>query len=111
MKRAILFLVLGTLLSTIFNYFMYPEATLGYVVYYGFALGLSVALSYYVDRPDWPLAKKMGISMLGIAVLLAIGLIFFDFETAVPSIFRFSTVFLIYYMMASFKDSKSLRQK
>lgn len=111
MKKAILFLVFGTLLSGIYNYFMYPEATLGYVAYYSFALGLSVGLSYFVDRPDWPLARKMGISMLGMALLLVIGFVFFDFETAVPSIFRFSTVFLIYYMMASFRESKSLRSK
>ena len=111
MKRSILFLVLGTVLSSVFNYFMYPEATLGYIIYYGFAFGLSIGLAYFVDQPAWPLVRKLGISLLGMALLLILGFVFFNFETAVPSVFRFSTVFLVYYLLASFKESKSLRSK
>jgi hypothetical protein len=79
-------------------------------LYYGAAFGLGWGLSYFVDHPEWPLSKKLGISFIGIGLLVTIGLILFDFVLAVPAIIKFSTVFVAYYLIASFKESKSLRQ-
>ena len=78
-------------------------------LYNGFAFGLGWGMAYFVDHPEWKLSKKMGISFLGIFVIVILGLFLFNFEIAVPSIIKFSTVFVAYYLIASFRDSKSLR--
>lgn len=67
-------------------------------------------MAYFVDRPNWKLAKKMGLSFVGVVVLLVFGGIYLGVETAVQSIVKFSTIFVGYYLLASFKESKSLRE-
>lgn len=109
MKRALVFLVGGTLISFLFQFFVAGTGSAKVDFYYASAFGIGWALAYFVDRPDWALPKKMGFSFLGVILLVIIGLIFFDFEIAIPSIIRFSTVFVAYYLIASFRDSKSLR--
>lgn len=109
MKKALLYFLIGTLVSFLFKYYLGNESNIGVALYSASAFGIGWGLAYYVDHPEWPLAKKMGISLIGIVVLVVVGLIFFNFETAVPSIIKFSTVFVAYYMIASFRESKSLR--
>lgn len=108
MKKAILYGGLGVVVSFLLSYFLY---SMGWQVdlYYAFAFGFGWGMAYYLDQPQWALAKKLGVSFVGIAVLVAVGFIFFDFEIAVPSILRYSTVFLVYYLLGSFRESKSLR--
>lgn len=110
MNKAALYFLFGTLISFGFNYWVSPQDGWQKNLYHGSAFGFGWAMAYLVDRPHWPLAKKLGISFVGIAVMLAAGLLFFDFQTAVPSIIRFSTVFVAYYLAASFRESKSLRK-
>lgn len=110
MKRAVLYLLLGTLLSFLFNYFFSGYGAWQIDLYYAFAFGLGWGMAYFVDRTDWELPKKMGFSFIGILILVGLGFAFFNFEIAIPSIIRFSTVFVAYYLIASFKESKSLRQ-
>lgn len=90
----------------------YVLGSQGYVIdwYNGFAFGLGWAMAYFVDRPKWALSKKLGISFIGIAILVFLGFLFFNFEIVVPSIIKFSTVFVAYYLFASFRSSKSLRK-
>ena len=104
-----MYLLIGTTASFMANYYFLES--LGWLTdfYSAFAFGLGWGLAYYVDHPEWPLAKKLGISFIGLAVLLLIGFIFFNFGIAVPSVIKFSTVFVAYYLLASFKESKSLR--
>lgn len=109
MKRALIFLVLGTLVSFLLNYYLIGTGILKNDLYYGFAFGLGWAIAYFVDRPDWALPKKMALSLVGVVIIVIIGFAFFNFEIAIPSIIRFSTVFVAYYLIASFKESKSLR--
>ena len=103
-------MVVGTAVSFLLNYFFIGSKGWMLDLYYAFAFGFAWGLAYFVDRPEWALSKKMGISFIGIAVLVGIGFLFFNFEWAVPSIVRFSTVFVAYYLIASFRASKSLRQ-
>lgn len=109
MFRAILYLLGGTAVSFLFHHFVSGTGDTTIDLFYAFAFGLGWGMAYLVDHPDWALPKKMGISFIGIAVLVFLGLLLFDFVTAIPSIIRFSTVFVAYYLLASFRESKSLR--
>ena len=109
MKKSILYLLIGTVVSFLLNHYLLGSNGLGADWYHAFAFGLGWGLAYFVDRPEWALAKKMGISFLGIILLLIIGFAIFSFEIAIPSIIKFSTVFVAYYLIASFRESKSLR--
>ncbi|MFC4165270.1 hypothetical protein ACFOWU_16500 [Epilithonimonas zeae] len=109
MIKALMYFVVGTLISFFLRRFTGEPAEFLVELYVASAFGIGWGLAYFVDHPEWPLPKKMGISFIGIIVLVAIGLIFFNFETALPSIIKFSTVFVAYYMIASFRESKSLR--
>ena len=104
-----MYFVVGTLISFFLRRFTGEPVGFWVELYVASAFGLSWGLAYFVDHPEWPLAKKMGISFLGIIFLVVLGLICFDFEIAVSSILKFSTVFVAYYMIASFRESKSLR--
>jgi len=66
-------------------------------------------LAYYLDNPNLPLPKKLGISFGVMLVLVFIGSLIFDFEKALPSVFKFSIVFVGYYLLASFRQNKSLK--
>lgn len=110
MQRAVIYLLLGTAISFLLNHYLLGSQGWQIDLFNAFAFGLGWGLAYFVDHPEWPLAKKMGISFIGIALLVIIGLVLFNFETAVRSIIKFSTVFVAYYLIASFRDSKSLRQ-
>ncbi|MEC5394486.1 hypothetical protein [Bergeyella sp. RCAD1439] len=110
MFRSFVYLLVGTLGSYFLNAYVLGSRGFGVDWYYGFAFGLGWALAYFVDRPEWPLVKKMGLSLIGVGVLLGLGFAFFDFEIAVPSVIKFSTVFVAYYLLASFRQSKSLRK-
>lgn len=103
-------MLIGTLASFLINYFFAGNGNWKIDLYYAFAFGLGWGMAYFVDRIDWQLPKKMGFSFIGIAILVLLGFAFFNFEIAIPSIIRFSTVFVAYYLIASFKESKSLRQ-
>ncbi|PZU86363.1 MAG: hypothetical protein DI529_08715 [Chryseobacterium sp.] len=109
MVKALMYFIIGTLISFFLRRFTGEQADFWVELYVASAFGIGWGLAYFVDHPEWPLPKKMGISLIGIVFLVAVGLIFFDFETAVPSIIKFSTVFVAYYMIASFRESKSLR--
>ncbi|MGP1500737.1 hypothetical protein [Bergeyella cardium] len=111
MRKSVLYFVIGTTISFIINYFIL-NAGVGWQLnlFYGMAFGLGWGLAYFVDQPKWKLHKKMSISFIGIIILLIIGRLFFNSILVIPSIIRFSTVFVAYYLIASFKQSKSLRQ-
>ncbi|MHA6696478.1 hypothetical protein [Chryseobacterium sp. A301] len=109
MRNTIACLFIGTVVSFLFNYYLLGNTEFSIALYNAFAFGLGWAMAYFVDRPSWPLAKKLGLSLVGIVLLVALGFIFFDFEIAVPSVIKFSTVFVAYYLIASFRPSKSLR--
>lgn len=109
MKKAILFFILGTAVSFLANYYLISNDGWKLDLFNGFAFGLGWGLAYFVDHPEWGLSKKMGISFVGIFVLVLVGLLLFSFEQAIPGIIKFSTVFVAYYLIASFKASKSLR--
>lgn len=110
MGKAVLYFLLGTAVSFFLNYYILGSLGWQTDLYHAAAFGLGWAMAYFVDHPEWALSKKMGISVIGIVMLLAAGLLLFDFETAVPSLIKFSTVFVAYYIIASFRSSKSLRQ-
>lgn len=110
MQRSINYLLIGSLLSFLINHYLFVSQGWKLDLYYGFAFGLGWGLAYFVDHPEWDLAKKMGISLIGVAILILLGILFFDFQTAIPSVIKFSTVFVAYYLVASFKERKSLRK-
>ena len=109
MGKSLLFLVGGTLLSFLFHNYVMNYGTWQLNLYYAFAFGLGWGMAYFVDQPQWALPTKMGVSFFGIALLIILGLVLFNFEYAIPSVIRFSTVFVAYYLIASFRESKSLR--
>ena len=110
MQRALIFFIIGTVASFVANFYFLESQGWLMDLYYSIAFGLGWGLAYYVDHPEWPLPKKLGISFVGVAVLVGIGLVLFNFIEAIPAIIKFSTVFVAYYLIARFKESKSLRQ-
>ena len=110
MQKASLYLVAGTAISFLLNHYVLESLGWKIDLYNAFAFGLAWGIAYFVDHPDWKLSKKMGISFLGIAFLLIVGILFFTLEIVLPSIIKFSTVFVAYYLFASFRKSKSLRK-
>ena len=110
MKRALIYLLAGTLISSLLNYFLLGSQGWALDLYYGFAFGAAWGMAYFLDDEKFTLPQKLGISFLGMAVLVVVGIFLFDLEKAVPSVIKFSMVFVAYYVFASFKSSKSLRK-
>lgn len=111
MNKSILYFFIGTLISFLINFYLLGSQGWDIDLYHGISFGLGWGLAYYVDQPSWSLAHKLGLSFLGIFILVNAGLVLFNLEIAVPSIMKFSTVFVAYYLLASFRSSKSLRYK
>ena len=109
MKRALLYLSAGTAISFLLNYFLLGSQGWKLDLYYGFAFGSAWGMAYFLDDPKFSLPQKLGISFLGMGLLVLVGLMIFNLELAVPSVIKFSMVFVAYYLIASFKPSKSLR--
>ncbi|MDY3318100.1 hypothetical protein PG637_01595 [Riemerella anatipestifer] len=109
MKKAILYAIVITIISFLSNRFVNGQEP-SVALYYGFAFGLAWGMAFFLDRPDYSLPKKLGISFIGIGLLLGIGFLFFNPMIAIPSVLRFSIVFVAYFLLASFRSSKSLRK-
>lgn len=110
MKKALLYLLAGTAVSFLLNYFLLGSQGWELDLYYGFAFGSAWGMAYFLDDSKFSLPQKLGISFVGMGLLVLIGLLLFTLELAVPSVIKFSMVFVAYYLIASFKSSKSLRQ-
>lgn len=110
MKKALIYLVLGTSISFLLNYLFFDSSHHWIDFYYAFAFGFAWGMAYFLDTPEYRLPVKLGISMVGIMVMVAIGAVIFDLKTALPSVMKFATVFVAYYLIASFRESKSLRR-
>lgn len=93
------------------NHFLLESGGLWVELYYSFAFGLAWGLAYYLDNPTFSLFKKLGISFGAMALLVILGNFIFNFDIALPSVFKFSIVFVGYYLLASFKNNKSLRNE
>ncbi|MBL1219240.1 hypothetical protein JET18_00190 [Chryseobacterium sp. L7] len=110
MQKALVYFALGTGVSFLINYFFLSSQNIGLDFYYAVAFGFAWGLAYYLDTPDFSLPKKLGLSFAAMGVLVFIGALIFSLELAIPSILKFSTVFVAYYLIASFRGSKSLRK-
>ncbi|REC54288.1 hypothetical protein DRF62_10295 [Chryseobacterium piscium] len=109
MKRALIYFVLGSGIIFLINYLFMEVQDLGLELYYAIAFGLAWGLAYFLDDAKFSLLQKMGLSFGAMALLVAVGALIFSLELAIPSIIKFSTVFVAYYLFASFRGSKSLR--
>ncbi|MCS3530727.1 hypothetical protein [Chryseobacterium sp. JUb7] len=109
MKKALLYFALGTVLSFLINYFFYSSDNLGLDIFYALAFGIAWGIAYYLDTPNISLPQKLGLSFVAMGILVLIGTLLFSIELAIPSILKFSTVFVAYYLIASFRATKSLR--
>lgn len=110
MLKSLLYLIIGTIISFIINHFILSSQGTIIELYYAFSFGLGWGMAYFLDRSDYTLPQKLGISFLGMGVLLILGLLYFDTKIAIPSMIKFSIVFVTYYLLASFRSSKSLRK-
>lgn len=110
MQKALIYFALGTVVSFLINYFFLSSQDMAVDAYYAVAFGCAWGLAYYLDTPDFSLPKKLGLSFAAMGVLVLIGSLLFNLQLAIPSILKFSTVFVAYYLIASFRGSKSLRQ-
>lgn len=109
MQKALMYFALGTVVSFLISYFFLSTENIGLDFYYAVAFGAAWGLAYYLDTPNFSLPKKLGLSFAAMAVFVLIGSFIFTIQLAVPSILKFSTVFVAYYLIASFRGSKSLR--
>ncbi len=109
MKKSLIYTFAGTLLSFLINHFLLESEGLWLELFYAFAFGVAWGMAYYLDREDFSLPKKLGVSFGAMVILVLLGSLIFGFEKALPSVFKFSVVFVGYYLLASFKSSKSLR--
>ncbi|WP_317126515.1 hypothetical protein [Chryseobacterium nakagawai] len=110
MQKALIYFALGTVISFLINYFFLSSDNMGLELYYAIAFGAAWGVAYYLDTPDFTLPKKLGLSFLAMAILVLIGTLLFKLELAIPSILKFSMVFVAYYVIASFRATKSLRK-
>ncbi|WP_029295340.1 hypothetical protein [Chryseobacterium hispalense] len=109
MKKALFYFLLGTVLSFLINYFFYSSENIGLDIYYAIAFGFAWGIAYYLDTPNFTLPQKLGLSFVAMGVLVLVGTLLFNLELAIPSILKFSTVFVAYYLIASFRGNKTLR--
>lgn len=109
MKKALLYFALGTVLSFLINYFFYSSKNIGLDLYYAIAFGFAWGMAYYLDTPNFTLPQKLGLSFVAMGILVLVGTLIFNLEQAIPSVLKFSTVFVAYYLIASFRANKSLR--
>lgn len=109
MQKALIYFLLGTVVSFLINYFLLSAENIGVEIYYAVAFGAAWGIAYYLDTPDFTLQKKLGLSFVAMGILVLIGTLIFNLELAIPSILKFSMVFVAYYLIASFRGSKSLR--
>ncbi len=109
MKKALLYFALGTVVSFLINYFFYSSENIGLDIFYAIAFGFAWGIAYYLDTPNFTLPQKLGLSFVAMGILVLIGTLLFSLEQAIPSILKFSTVFVAYYLIASFRANKTLR--
>lgn len=109
MKKALLYFALGTVLSFLINYFFYSSENIGLDIYYAIAFGFAWGVAYYLDTPNFTLPQKLGLSFVAMGILVLLGALIFNLELAIPSVLKFSTVFVAYYLIASFRANKTLR--
>jgi hypothetical protein len=109
MQRALFYLLIGTAISFLLNYFLLGSQGWELDLYYGLSFGSAWGIAYFLDDVKFSLVQKFLISFSGMALLIALGLLIFSLEIAFPSVIKFSTVFVAYYLIASFRESKSLR--
>ena len=110
MQKALMYFALGTVLSFVINYFFMSSENIALDIFYAIAFGFAWGLSYYLDTPKFTLVQKLLVSFASMGLLVFIGSLIFNLELAIPAILKFSTVFVAYYMIASFRASKSLRK-
>lgn len=110
MQRALLYFAGGTALSFLLNYLFVDSENPGLNFYYSLAYGFAWGLAHYLDTPNFSLPVKLGVSLLGMLLLIVAGVLIFTFEQAMGSVFKFSIIFVAYYLIASFRQSKSLRE-
>ncbi len=110
MQRALLYTLAGTALSFLLNWLFLSSQGWELDLYYGFAFGLAWGTAYLLDDLKFTLPQKLGYSLLAMAALLGLGALIFSLELAVPSVIKFSMVFVVYYLLASFRPSKSMRR-
>lgn len=110
MQKALIYFALGTVVSFLINYFFLSSENIGLELYYAVAFGAAWGVAYYLDTPDFTLPKKLGLSFVVMGILVLVGTLIFKLELAIPSILKFSMVFVAYYLIASFRGSKSLRK-
>ena len=110
MQKALIYFTLGTVLSFLINYFFMSSENIGLDIFYAIAFGLAWGLSYYLDTPKFTLVQKLLSSFAAMGLLVLAGTAIFNLELAIPAILKFSTVFVAYYLIASFRGSKSLRK-
>lgn len=109
MKRAVLYFVLGVAISFALHFLVLGSQGWRLDLYDGVSFGLAWAIAYYLDDERFTLAQKFLLSFSAMILLVIVGSLIFDVERAVPSVIKFSTVFVGYYLIASFRRSKSLR--
>lgn len=110
MQKALIYFTLGTILSFLINYFFTSSENIALDIFYAIAFGLAWGLSYYLDTPKFTLIQKLLSSFAAMGLLVLAGAAIFNLELAIPAILKFSTVFVAYYLIASFRGSKSLRK-
>lgn len=110
MKKALLYFIFGTLISFLLNYFLLGSQGWALDLFYAISFGSAWGMAYYLDTPEISLPKKLGFSFVAMAIIVGIGTLLFNLELAIPSMIKFSIVFVAYYLLASFKPSKSLRR-
>ncbi|KQT19264.1 hypothetical protein ASG31_17960 [Chryseobacterium sp. Leaf404] len=110
MKKAVLYFALGTIVSFLINYFFTDTQDRGLEVYYALSFGIAWGLAYYLDSGDFSLLQKMSFSFLAMIALVVVGILIFNLELAIPSILKFSTVFVAYYFIASFRSNRATRK-
>ncbi len=110
MQKALMYFFLGTVLSFMINYLFMSSEDIALDIFYAISFGLAWGLSYYLDTPRFTLLQKLLASFASMGLLVLVGSLIFNLELAIPAILKFSTVFVAYYMIASFRGSKSLRK-
>ena len=109
MQKALLYFFAGTIISFLLNYFLLGSQGWELDLFYAFSFGSGWGIAYLLDDVKFSLGQKFLVSFASMGILGLAGVLLFNLEFAVPAIIKFSTIFVAYYLLASFRRSKSLR--
>lgn len=102
--------IVTTIIFFLVGLIIHPDNSWSLSLYFAVALGWALGIAGYLDTPHISLSTKLLRSMLALFALMGVGYIFWGSDTMMIGMMRYSMAFMLYYLVASFRSSKSLKK-